>query len=203
MKEKRTRVIMALTGVTICGFSVGLFQASAFGMDPFQCFVHGLFNRISINFGTLYMCVNLLLLLLIFLTDRHYIGIATLMNIFLLGYIVDFTARGLDILLPQKTLGVRVLLLAAGILILCFSSSLYYTADLGVSAYDAIALILTDKKIARFAICRVGCDLFCVLCGFLLKAVIGIGTVITAFFMGPLIEWFNVHFSRPFLEKHS
>lgn len=202
-REMQTRILMALLGVAICGFSVGLFQASVFGMDPFQCLVHGIYNVVPIRFGTLYMCVNLVLILLIFVLDRHYIGIATLMNIFVLGYIVDGTAVLLDAVLPQRSFGVRVALLLVGIVILCFSSSLYYTADLGVSAYDAVALILTDKKVAKFQVCRIGCDLLCVVGGFLLHAVIGVGTLVTAFFMGPLIAWFNVHFSQPFLKKHS
>ena len=31
----------------------------------------------------------------------------------------------------------------------------------------------------------------------LIGGVIGVGTIITAFFMGPLISWFNVHLSEP------
>jgi uncharacterized membrane protein YczE len=32
-------------------------------------------------------------------------------------------------------------------------------------------------------------------------AIAGIGTVITAFFMGPLIQWFNTHMAEPMLRK--
>jgi uncharacterized protein len=102
---------------------------------------------------------------------------------------------------PEPTLLIRVFLLLTGVIIMCFASSLYYTADLGVSTYDAIALILTDKKVAKFQYCRIATDAVCVIIGFLLKAVVGIGTVITAFLMGPLIAFFNVRFSRPLLYK--
>ena len=47
--------------------------------------------------------------------------------------------------------------------------------------------------------CRMGTDFFCTAAGFLLGATIGIGTVVTAFFMGPVIQWFTDHFSLPFL----
>ena len=36
------RIVMTLIGVTICGFSVGMFNFSQFGMDPFQTFAHGI-----------------------------------------------------------------------------------------------------------------------------------------------------------------
>ena len=32
-----------------------------------------------------------------------------------------------------------------------------------------------------------------------IPTIAGVGTIITAFFMGPLIELFNVKFARPFL----
>ena len=66
--------------------------------------------------------------------------------------------------------------------------------------YDAYALILGDKKVAPFQYCRIGTDVLCVLVGMLCGAWPGIGTLITAFFMGPIIVWFNIHFSRPLLQ---
>ena len=67
-------------------------------------------------------------------------------------------------------------------ILLSFASSLYYTADLGVSSYDALALMASnDYDIAQFRFCRIATDLFCVSVGFMGGANIGIGTVITAF----------------------
>jgi len=199
MENKRKRIFMAIVGVCLCGFSVGLFKMSLFGTDPFQCFVNGIWNVFQISFGTLYTMVNVIMLLCILWLDRHYIGIATFINIFGLGYIVQYTTELLGRYFVNSGFTLRIVLLLTGIIIMCFSSSLYYTADLGVSTYDAIALILSDKKIAKFQYCRIGTDLICVLIGVALHAVVGAGTIITAFFMGPLIEFFNVHISRPFL----
>ncbi len=81
---------------------------------------------------------------------------------------------------------------------MCFGSSLYFTGDLGVSAYDAVALILSEKKVARFQFCRIGSDFICTILGYLLGATAGIGTIITAFFMGPIIIAFNRKVSIPF-----
>ena len=80
---------------------------------------------------------------------------------------------------------------------MCFGSSLYFTGDLGVSTYDAVALILSEKKMVRFQYCRVGSDFICTILGYLLGATIGIGTVVTAFFMGPIIAVFNRNISIP------
>lgn len=199
---KKKRIIMTIAGVCLCGFSVGLFKMSLFGTDPFQSLISGISNVCGfISFGTLYSMINLIMLICIFLADKHYIGLGTFINIFGTGYIVEYTTKFLGNYFADANLITRIVLLLTGVVLMCFSSSLYYTADLGVSTYDAVALILAEKKIAKFKYIRIGTDLICVIIGALLHAVIGVGTVITAFFMGPLIEFFNVHFSRPLLER--
>ncbi|NLG03240.1 MAG: hypothetical protein GX567_05370 [Clostridia bacterium] len=203
MKDElfKKRVFMALTGVLIAGISVGLFRRSAFGTDPFQVLVSGISNQITIvGFGTLYMVINLLMLVAIFFLDKHYIGIATFINIFLLGYVVEFSDRIVgQIIGDSPSMLVRIILLIAGVVILCFASAVYFTADLGVSTYDAVSLIMTDKKLGKFKYLRIASDLFCVLVGFLLGGIVGVGTLVTAFFMGPLIDFFNTKIAQPFL----
>ena len=198
MSEKTKRILMTVGGVSISGFSVGMFNLSDFGMDPFQVLAHGIWNHIPLGFGTLYMLINLIMLTVVFLVDRHKIGLGTFINIFLLGYIVEFSSWLFKTLIPSPSFALRVVFLLCGIVIICFASSIYYTGDMGVSTYDAVALILSEKKLARFKYCRIGSDLICALAGFLMGAMVGIGTLVTAFFMGPLITFFNHRFAMPF-----
>lgn len=197
MKEKNRRIIMTIFGVLVSGFSVGMFNFSAFGMDPFQVFAHGVWNHVPIGFGTFYAILNIIMLIFIFLIDRHKIGLGTLINIFLLGYVVEFSSWLFETRIPNPTISIRILFLIVGIIILCFGSSLYFVGDLGVSAYDAVALILSEKKNARFLYCRIGSDLICTIIGFVLGATVGVGTIVTAFFMGPMIAFFNNKISIP------
>ena len=164
-----------------------------------------------IEFGTLYVIANLCLLLFSLVADRHYIGLATVINLSVLGYVAQFSHEFLLKQFPNLGVGGRILFLIVGIVIMCLASSFYFMADLGVSTYDAVALIIVNTwKIGKFGYVRVICDLVCVLMGIGLylasgkavsqiAAIVGVGTIITAFFMGPLIEFFNVHVSKPFL----
>ena len=43
MQERTRRILMTICGVLVCGFSVGMFNFSALGLDPFQVFTHGIF----------------------------------------------------------------------------------------------------------------------------------------------------------------
>lgn len=210
---KTKRIFMSLFGVIICAISVGIFKIAALGVDPFQSLMSGLDKRIPISFGTLYVIVNAVLLLFSLFADRHYIGIATFINLFLLGYITQWTYEFLLTVIVDPSMVVRLLCLLIAIVIICFGSSLYMTADLGVSTYDAVALILVNKwHIGQFKYIRILTDLICVGLGaglFLLgggkvseiPTIIGVGTILTAFFMGPLIEVFHQKVALPLLHK--
>lgn len=198
MNEQKRRILMTITGVITAGFSVGIFNFSVFGMDPFQVLAHGIWEHTPMGFGTLYTIINLAMLLFIFFIDRSKIGLGTMINIFLLGYVVQFSSWLFTTLIPDPSLPIRIAALAIAIIIICFGSALYFTGDLGVSTYDAVALILSEKGIAKFQYCRITTDLICTLIGFLLGATVGIGTLVTAFFMGPIIAWFNKKVAIPF-----
>ena len=215
MSIKAKRICMSLFGVIICAVSVGIFKIAALGVDPFQSLMSGLDKLIPISFGTLYVIVNLLLLIFTLLADRHYIGIATFINLFLLGYITQFTYEFLQTVLVNPSLPIRFICLIVGIVIICFGSALYMTADLGVSTYDSVALVFSTKwKLGKFKFLRIATDLVCVVAGTVIyllgggtfaeiPTIVGIGTIITAFFMGPLIEFFNEKFARPLLKGKS
>lgn len=213
MKDKlmMKRIIMCVVGVMICGISVGFFKFAALGVDPFQSFMSGLDALIPIEFGTLYVIANVCLLSFSLIADRHYIGLATIINLTLLGYVAQYTLEFLQYILGDSSLTIRIVCMVVGIILSCFSASLYFVADLGVSTYDAIALIITETwKIGKFKYVRIITDFSCVAIGTILyfiatkgftglTAIVGIGTIITAFFMGPLIDVFSEKISKPML----
>ncbi|MCR5797439.1 MAG: YitT family protein [Eubacterium sp.] len=213
LKERRRRIAMSLFGVIICAMSVGVFKLAALGVDPFQSLMSGLDEVIPIDFGTLYVIVNVVLLTFSLVTDRHNIGIATFINLFLLGYITQFTYELLQRMIPDPSMVIRVICLIIGIVVICFGSAFYMTADLGVSTYDAVAIVMANKfKWGKFKYIRICTDLVCVALGcalFVLAGnpvtkvftIAGIGTIVTAFFMGPLIDLFNEKIAKPLLNK--
>ena len=213
MKMNGRRILMSLCGVIICAIAVGFFKMAAFGVDPFQSLMSGLDQLIPIPFGTLYVIVNVVLLVFSLVFNRHNIGIATFINLFLLGYITQFTFETLQGWIPSPGIGLRVLFLLIGIVVICIGSALYMTADLGVSTYDSVAITMANKwKWGKFQYIRIVTDVICVVLGIAVFLIgggswsrvpefVNIGTIITAFFMGPLIEFFNVRIARPLLRN--
>lgn len=209
------RFLMCAFGTTFTGVSVGIFSYSKLGMDPFQVFMHGLWHQLPISFGLTFSLFCAALLVIIFLVNRKLVGIGTIFTIVVTGYAADFTEFVLSHFVTADTLPVKLILLLIAVPAICLASSMYYTADMGVSAYDAVALTLGERTPVPFKYCRIGCDLFCFIIGVLLclrvdpsfstdsilLTTAGIGTIITAFFMGPLIAFFNTHIAEPFLNK--
>ena len=211
----RKRILMSFFGVIVGAISVGIFKIAALGVDPFQSFMAGLDQLVPISFGTLYVIANVILLSFALFTDKHYIGIATFINMFLVGYVTQFTYGMLQKVIVNPNMVVRFICLVIAVIIICFASAFYITADLGVSTYDAVALVLANKyKIGKFKYIRIVTDLVCIVIGIalfligkgefaLIPTFVGVGTIITAFFMGPLIEFFNEKCARPFLNAKS
>ncbi|MDD6692689.1 MAG: DUF6198 family protein [Lachnospiraceae bacterium] len=195
---------MCVLGVLTSGVAVGFFSYSELGLDPFQCFAHGVWNLVPLSFGTWYVILNGVLLVLMAVVNRSKIGPGTLINLFLLGYVAEESEAVILRAFPERSLPLRAVMLVIGIVILCFASAMYYTADLGVSTYDAIAITLAEcAPKCPFRVFRIATDLICVLVGWSLGAAVGAGTLVTAFFMGPLIDFFRNTVAEPLLKKNA
>ena len=208
------RLLMTIFGVLGVGICVAFFRLSFLGVDPFQSMMSGI-NALmpNLSFGTLNVIVNGLFLLFALSFDRTKIGLGTFINLILLGYVIDFSYQLLLMHFTDISLAARFVFLMIGVVFMCFNAALYFSANMGVSTYDAVALILAEKFPARpFKIWRIITDSVCIIIGIALfliagnefrqlGAIVGLGTIIAAFFMGPLIGFFIDKVSNPLLNK--
>ena len=142
----RKRVGMTTIGVTLWPL---LWAFCQLGVDPLSKLCPGRVGRFFESFasyGVYYMVLSGLMLALDQLIARSCMGIATLVNMFLTGYIVDFSVWAIHSLFPAPGLLARIVFLAVGVLVMCFASSLYMTSNLGVSVYDAIPIVIAEKR---------------------------------------------------------
>jgi uncharacterized membrane protein YczE len=153
----------------------------------------GINNITGIGFGSTLLIINIILLVLIFFTNRKMIGPGTLINIVGCGYVSDFVLIILDMLIPEQLLFIRVIVLAAGIFFVCLGAALYMEAKLGISPYDALAIVICEKihRPKWFRWMRIATDAACVLTGYLLGSLVGIATLVVVIFTGPLIALFR------------
>ena len=193
------RVTMTLVGILLTALCVAFFRKVAWGVDPFTCFVEVLEHLTGRPYSLVFPIAQGVLLVITYVFGRRYIGLGTLLSLFGIGTFVDIYAKVLNRIVPSPDMTGRVVLFVLGFAVLCVGSSLYITADLGVSSYDAMSLIMTDRHFAKYRVCRILTDCFCVVFGFVFRGNIGLATVLTAFFMGPAVGWLNEKMSAPIL----
>lgn len=198
------RLGMTILGVLFLGVAVGFMNYSNFGMDPFQTFAHGIALHVPLQFGTTYLIISAIELAVIFFVDKTKIGLGTMINLFLLGYVVDYSTIYIGKFFDMLGGGLvwHAVSLVIGVVLLCFCSAFYFTANMGVSTHDAVSLILSEKQSKiPFAWLRVINDVVCVVIGALLGQMFGVGTIVSAFFTGPLVTFFRKKCAEPFLNK--
>lgn len=212
------RIVISFFSIIIMGFGISLFSVSGFGVDPFTSMNMNVASTLNLSFGTYQMIVNgIILLYVILVAHRGLVGIGTVFNMIGCGYTCEFFQNIFQPFVQQNnTLALRIPLLIIGLVTLCFACSLFFTANVGVGPYDAIGFMLSRGIKLSHKWIRVITDVTVILIGLAvsggLAAVfsgnianirnIGIGTIITAFCMGPLVNAFNKTVSAKILNTN-
>ncbi|MDO4621816.1 MAG: hypothetical protein Q4B22_02580 [Eubacteriales bacterium] len=191
------RVIMMFVGNCILGLGISIFKLAGLGNDPFSGMNMAVAAVLAMSYPLFQILINLVYFVVEAALGRRYIGIGTIVNAVLLGYLVSFFYAVLSPLYVPQTLPMQILVLLAGMIITSLGISLYQTSDVGVAPYDALSLIMAERinKLPYFW-CRVITDGCCALICFLSGGIIGLGTLVTAFGFGPFIHFFNVRVSE-------
>ncbi len=192
------RFVYMVLAIVFLGIGVSLLRLAGFGTDPFSCMVFGLVRHMPIGYGTLQIILNMVMFIPVIILYPRSFGAGAFFNMIGLGYIVDLclylcgicnvTVEGL-----QGMLIARVILLFAGICVMCFGIALYMECDLGIAPYDMIAQLIEDKTHRRitFKWGRILTDMVCIFIGFVTGGTVGLATVVVGFFTGPVVSFFR------------
>ena len=196
-REMAVRVVLLFIGLWIAHLGVTLFLQTNLGSDPFNVFVQGLFRAIpwpdwaGMTHGRVHLLVSLLIMVVLLVADRSYVGIGTVLCMALGGPIIDVYTLWLSPFLNETLpLAVRVPMLAVGCVILAFGMTIVIRSQAGTGPNDLVAVVLSDKSGKPFGLVRIGVDLTFALVGFALGGVVGVGTIICAFLVGPAAQLF-------------
>lgn len=195
LREWIVRSLILMAGLTVAHFGVTLFLLSDLGSDPFNVLVQGVYRRLSglafLTHGRTHMGISLLIILVLLLTDRHYVKIGTVLCMVCGGPIIDlFTLLLGPLLGGLSSLPARVLMLAAGCVILACGMTIVIKSDAGTGPNDLVGVVLSDKLRTKFSLTRLAVDALFALSGYLLGGLVGLGTVICVALVGPVAGFF-------------
>lgn len=202
-KEFIWKALMSLIGITLISFGAALSQTMNMGLDPFTAINTGASELLGFTLGNYQLFVNAAILAIILFFDRKIIGWGTIFNLVLVGYMIEFFISMLESFIDptQFAFIVQLLITVVAILIFTFGVALYMDADLGVSPYDAIAPVITDRVSASYKTVRMIQDIIVVITAWILGGPVGVSTFITGFLAGPLIDFFSNRFTSKLSDK--
>jgi len=180
------RLIQLMLGLTLYGASMALMLRATLGLDPWDVFHQGLASRVGLSFGMLVNVVGALVLLL-WIPLRQKPGIGTIANVLTIGTSVDLTMM----VVPEiHGLPLRVGVLLLSIVLNGIAGGLFIGAGLGPGPRDGLMTGLVRRTGWSIRLVRTGIELSVLAIGWLMGGTVGVGTVLYAFAIGPLVQVF-------------
>jgi uncharacterized membrane protein YczE len=175
-------------GLLVFGFAIVLILESKLGLSPWDVLNQGLSKHTPLSFGMANVSVSLVVLCIGWsLGGRP--GIGTLANALFVGaFIQALTAIDALTNLSHDGLTVRIPLLVLGIALIGPASAFYIGADLGAGPRDTLMLVGARRTGVRIGIVRATLELIALAIGIVLGGTFGVGTVLFALFVGPIVE---------------
>lgn len=191
-----TRLTLLIVGLFLYGFSMAMMIAGGLGLNPWDVLHQGLAHRTGASFGTITACVGAVVLLL-WVPLRQRPGVGTVANIVVIAVSVDLASAWLP---DDASLPVRSALLIGGVVINAAATAMYISAGMGPGPRDGLMTGIVGRTGWSVRVIRTGIEVSVLAVGWLLGGTVGVGTVLYALAIGPLVQmsvWVLARRSRP------
>jgi len=180
-------------GLALYGASSALLVRSGLGLEPWNVLHQGLSERTGLSMG-LVLTITGAAVLLLWIPLRQRPGLGTVSNVLVIGAAMDAT---LAVLPDAHAMAVRVVLMAAGIVLNGAATGLYIAARFGPGPRDGLMTGLNRRTGVSVRLVRTAIEITVVVTGFLLGGTVGVGTLLYAVAIGPLAQVFLRLFTVP------
>ena len=185
------RLLQLFIGLTLYGVSTAMFVRADLGADPWNVFHLGVANLLSMNIGVVIIAVGVLVLLA-WIPLRQRPGFGTLSNVIMIGLAAD---AALLVIPGFESLLARSGLLVSAVILNALATSLYIGAGFGAGPRDGLMTGIHARTGWPVRRIRTAIEVSVLLIGWLLGGTVGLGTVLYALAIGPLIQiclpWFR------------
>lgn len=184
--ELRRRLPQLMFGLVVVGIGFALMVEANLGLGPWEVLHQGISNRIGVPIGTVGILVGLLVLSGWFPLCQR-LGIGTVLNVITIGVVIDLTMLVIpDFHAPL----LRWPALLGGILLVGIGGGLYIGAGLGPGPRDGLMTGMAGRGWMSIRAARSMLEVTALTAGWLLGGTVGIGTLLFAAGIGPLVQLF-------------
>src|SRR5262245_776099 len=186
MRKATLRGLALLVGLSGYGFSMAVMVRAGLGLDPWDVFHQGLTRHTGMTIGIASAVVGVAVLLA-WIPLRNRPGVGTIANVIVIAITVD---TGLWLLPTPTAMPVRIAMMVGAVVLNAFSTVLYIGAALGPGPRDGLMTGLVMSTGLSVRLVRTSIEATVLAVGWLLGGTVGVGTVLYAFGIGPLVQFF-------------
>ena len=187
------RLARLTVGLWLYGLSIALMIEGAVGAAPWDVFHVGAALHVPLTLGVI-IILTAGVVLAAWIPLRQMPGLGTVLNTVLLGPFADLN---LMLLPTPETLPGRCGYALAGVVVCALATALYVGAQLGPGPRDGLMTGLARRTGWPLRRVRTGIEVSVLVAGFLLGGTVGLGTVVFAFAVGPLTQFFLRYLTVP------
>jgi uncharacterized membrane protein YczE len=178
------RLAQLYAGLVLYGASMALMIRAGLGLDPWDVLHQGLAERVPLSFGEVTIVVGALVLLA-WIPLRQWPGFGTVSNVVVIGLAVDATLTALP---APDAMALRIGFMLAGVGLNGVASAAYIGARLGPGPRDGLMTGLVRRTGRSVRLVRTSIEVAVLVAGWLLGGTVGVGTVVYALAIGPLVH---------------
>ncbi|MGH3385295.1 MAG: YczE/YyaS/YitT family protein [Nocardioidaceae bacterium] len=180
------RLTQLMVGLSLYAVSMAMMIRSQLGLDPWDVFHYGVAEHVPLSFGMVVIVVGVVVLLL-WVPLRQWPGLGTIANAVVIGVVTDLT---LAVLETPQSLWARAALLVGGVVANGLAGAMYIGSQLGPGPRDGLMTGLVRRTGWSIRLVRTSIEVTVLAVGWLMGGVVGIGTVLYALGIGPLVQVF-------------
>ena len=182
-KPRFYTVIMLITGLFFFGLGEAIIIGSGSGVSPWTVLAQGISIRTNLSVGTTTFLISIGILIF-WIPLKQVPGIGTILKAIIIASTIDLTLPYLP--QPNETY-LKLLQVCIGIFIVGLGSGIYLISNLGPGPRDGLMIGLQKQTGTSIPLIRTILELSAVISGWLLGGVVGIGTVLFVFGIGPCV----------------
>lgn len=182
-KPKISSLFFLCFGLSLFGLGEGLLIVSSTGASPWSVLAQGISLHIDLSIGTITFLISFAVLFLwIFLKQKP--GVGTILNALIIALMIDLSIK----FIPTPDNFIFKLILASfAVLSVGIGSGIYLVANLGPGPRDGLMTGLQKKTNFPIAAVRAFLEITVVSIGWYLGGIVGVGTLLFAFGVGPAV----------------
>lgn len=187
------KIIVIIIGAIIMAYGVTLAPAAGFGQTTLAVLWYGMVYTFHITVGMASLITAIIMFVFILFYDRRQIHIGTVIYQVAYSGCIEIFSR-----IQKNTpyVFINFIIMMVGIFLLGVGTALYSSSDYGRGTYDALMFAFARKNNWQIRIVRIVIDVTVVIIGILLGGKFGICTIVTAFAMGPIIQFMTKIYDR-------